>query len=194
MTVGKFGELIVEMLGQQTHVKIEDRVVLALADSLRGAILHEMFGSSGSITGEYVKRFVQPIQTEGDNQFVYLPCDICTIQNNLAYQFIGPESEETNFIPLKHATVASINSLEARALAGRSGYWTEGRKLYLRFLPPSQTTLLMKLVPNLVWMYENTPDEELMADATVEALLIEKCFAALKLKAQVPEDKTADES
>lgn len=194
MTVAQFSELIIEMLGQQTHVKIEDRVVLALADSLRGAILDEMYGSHGSITGEYVKRFTADILTDGNLQYVDLPCQVCTIKNNLAFQFIGPEDEETNFIALKHATVATINNMEISALGGRSGYWQEGRRLYLRFLPPDQTKLLMKLVPHLVWMFENTPDDELMADATVETMLIEKCFAALKLKAQVPEDKTADES
>lgn len=194
MTVASFSELLIEMLGQQTHDKIEDRVVLALADSLRGGILDQMFGNSGSISGEYVKRFTEDILTEGNLQYVNLPCDICTIPNNLAFQFIGPEDEETNFIPLKHATVANINNMEINALGGRAGFWQEGRKLYLRFLPVDQTKLLMKLVPSLPWMFENTPDEELMADATVESLLIEKCFAALKLKSQVPEDKTADET
>ncbi len=194
MTVAEFSELIVEMLGQQTHDKIEDRVVLALADSLRGSIIGELYSLSGSPTGEFIKRFKVDIQFEDGQEYIDLPCQICTIPNSGAFQFVGPEDEETNYVMLKHTTIATISNLEIGALAGRTGYFQEGRRLYFRYLPiPNPPKILLKLVPSLVWMYENTPDEELMSDATLEALLIEKCFAALGLKAKTQEDKTADE-
>ena len=187
MTVIQFAELIVQMLGQQ-HDKVEERVVLALADSIRGGMLGEMLKYSGSLGGEYVRRFSATVQEEDGQQYIDLPCDICTIPNNGAFQFIGPEDEETNFIPLRHTTVATINNMEIGALAGRTGFWQEGRKVYFRFLPVPVPPLRLKLVPSLVWLFENAPDEELMASADLETLLIEKCYAALKPKEQAPDD------
>jgi len=191
MNITQFAELISEMLGQNNHDKIDDRVVLALADSFRGQLLNEMFSESGGITGDFVKEFV--IEGFKDDSFgrtyIVLPCDLCPIPNNGAFRLVGPD-EETNYMPLNPGSIATMAGMEVGLLAGSVGYFQQGNKLFFRYLPtPTPPRLLLKLVPNLIWLYENSSDTELIGDAVVEAKLIKMCFDALMPKAQVPEDK-----
>lgn len=186
MTITQFSELVVEMLGENNHDKIDDRVVLAMADTYRGALLGEI----GSVTGDFTKTFTVDVKPGLRGKYIDLPCDLCAVANNGAFVFVGPEDEETNYIPMKPATVSAINNMEMGALGGRTGFWQEGRKLYFRFLPvPAPDKLMLKLIPNLFWLYENAGDDELMGSADLEAKLLQMCFDGLKVKAQIPEDK-----
>jgi len=191
MNVTQFPELIVEMLGINNHDKVDDRVVLAMADSFRGQLLEEMFASSGGVTGDFIKEFsVSDIKVDDFGRtYIKLPCDVCPIANNGAFRFVGPE-EETNWIPLKPGSIATNNGTEVGLLAGKTGYYQQGDRLLFRYFPvPAPNKILLKLVPNLIWLFENAKDTELIGNATVEAKLIKMCFDALVPKAQIPEDK-----
>lgn len=190
MNVTQFAELLVEMLGINNHDKVDDRVVLAAADAFRGQLLDEMFSEMGSISGDYVKSFeATSINSDSIGQYIDLPCDLCPIPNNGAFRHIGPDLE-TGYIPLSPGSISTMNNMEVGLMAGRAGFLQIGRKIYFRYLPvPNPNTILLLLVPNLVWLYENAKDTELIGDAVVEAKLIKMCQAALMPKAQAPEDK-----
>lgn len=186
MTITQFSELIVEMLGENNHDKIDDRVVLAMADSFRGAILGEM---GDSITGEYIKVFEADVKQDFRGKYIDLPCELCPVPNNGAYRFVGTD-EENSFIPLKPNSVSSMSNLEVGNLAGKTGFIPEGKKVRFRYFPvPPPSSITLKVIPNLFWLYENASDDELMGSADVEAKLLQMCFDSLKVKAQVPEDK-----
>mgnify|MGYP003651095205 CR=1 FL=1 len=92
MTITQFSELLVEMLGINNHDKIDDRVVLAMADAYRGALL-----TGDVITGDYVKYFKVTIKNDFRGKYIDLPCDLCPVQNNGAFRFVGGDDDEVNY-------------------------------------------------------------------------------------------------
>lgn len=194
MSVEELAELLIKQLGYDNNEKFDERVVLAMADTCRAVLLEDMISRGSSITGEYSRRFIQPLKfdTLHELDYVDLPCQVSSIKDYGAFRFVGPKDEETNYIPLRPAQVANIANTDISGLGGRSAYILEGSKVYFHYLPIAKPGhILMKLVPSMVWLFENSEDESAGTDDLIQKV-VDMTMQRFQERRGTPVDKVND--
>ena len=194
MKIVKFADLVLEALGRNDQdFSVDRRDVIVMAETVISGIVGQLVEAGREIPDGFYTSIKYPITVDQESSLSMVVLDkpgILNLANNAGIKSFGPIGEPwVQFIFLRDGQLNSIGDLEVNTLGGKTGGWVTENKIYLFQPNPNLQFLLVKGIPNISELDEDT---DYMNSDQVQTMVFDAVVARLGYKAQKPEDKTND--
>lgn len=194
MTPAELAEVTWRLLGYTDQdKKPDDRLIVFAADKIRGSQIPSYANTYGSSSLQlFCRTEVLPLLYDAvrDRKYVQLPYSILGMSKNMGLvQVSKVQEEERSFVALQNGMLSVYANLEAGGAAGKTIYWLEGNKIFLKSPPPYATDILIKAIPSFSsvgW------DEQIPQPYEFDGILIQGVKAELQEQKMTPDDKVND--
>lgn len=175
---------------QDAPVKVDERVIIAMADTALSGLLPKYIQAYGAdVIGMMAIRqyFDVKYDSQADLKYIDTEGKVNGVAGNMGMISVGlTQDDECDFVLIKPADLSIYKRLEA-GQGGAVRFWQEGERIYFKQLPFAVTEVVVKAIPNLSKL---DFDKGVPMPADLQDMVIETICE--RIRGQKAEDKPND--